>query len=108
MPHRRRISVKLSASGEEEIKSFILAKKAKGYADKTLATYQQHFSAISEHLDLGQGIEKLKTNSLEQMVVSMRDAELAPNSIKSYSLPAQQQFHHRKRNVTVHILRWRG
>ncbi|MBR0160938.1 MAG: site-specific integrase [Oscillospiraceae bacterium] len=82
---RRRISVKSSASVEEEIKSFILAKKAKGLADKTLATYQQHFSAISKHLDLGQSIEKLNTNSLEQMVVSMRDAELAPNSIKSYT-----------------------
>ena len=57
MPHRRRISVKSSASVEEEIKRFILAKKAKGLADKTLATYQQHFSAISKHLDLGQSIE---------------------------------------------------
>lgn len=85
MPHRRRISVKSSASVEEEIKRFILAKKAKGLADKTLATYQQHFSAISKHLDLGQSIEKLNTNSLVQMVVSMRDAELAPNSIKSYT-----------------------
>lgn len=78
MPHRRRISVKSSASVEEEIKRFILAKIAKGLADKTLATCQQHFSAISKHLDLGQSIEKLNMNSLEQMVVSMRDAELAP------------------------------
>ena len=37
MPHRKRISVKSSASVEEEIKSFILAKKAKGLADKTFA-----------------------------------------------------------------------
>ena len=37
MLHRKRISVKSSASLEEEIKSFILAKKAKGLADKTFA-----------------------------------------------------------------------
>ena len=40
MPHRKRISVKSSASSasvEEVIKSFVLAKKAKGLADKTFA-----------------------------------------------------------------------
>ena len=79
------VSVKSSASVEEEIKRFILAKKAKGLADKTLATYQQHFLAIAKHLDLRQSIEELNTNSLEQMIVSMRDAELATNSIKSYT-----------------------
>ena len=49
---RKRISVKSSASVEEEIKRFLLSKKAKGLADKTLATYQQHFHAIGKHLDL--------------------------------------------------------
>ena len=37
MPHWKRISVKSSASVEVEIKSFILAKKAKGLTDKTFA-----------------------------------------------------------------------
>ena len=50
-----------------------------------METYQQNFSAIGKHLDLRLSIEKLNTNELEQMVVSMRDAELAPNSIKSYT-----------------------
>ena len=52
MSLRKRISPKSSVSVEEEIKSFIIAKKAKGLADKTLATYQQHFHAIGKHLDL--------------------------------------------------------
>ena len=85
MQHRKRILVKSSVTIEEEIKRFLMAKRAKGLADKTLETYQQHFSAIGKHLDLRLSIEKLNTNELEQMVVSMRDAELAPNSIKSYT-----------------------
>ena len=49
MSLRKRISPKSSVSVEEEIKRFIIAKKAKGLADKTLATYQQHFHAIGKH-----------------------------------------------------------
>ena len=85
MPLRKRISAKSSASAEEEFKRFIIAKKAKGLADKTLKTYQQHLSAISKHLDLRQSIEKLNTNNLEQMVVSMREAGLSSNTIRSYT-----------------------
>ena len=59
MSLRKRISAKSSASAEEEFKRFIIAKKAKGLADKTLKTYQQHLSAIGKHLDLRQSIEKL-------------------------------------------------
>ncbi len=77
MSLRKRISAKSSASAEEEFKRFIIAKKAKGLADKTLKTYQQHLSAISKHLDLRQSIEKLNTNNLEQMIVSMREAGLS-------------------------------
>ena len=85
MSLRKRISAKSSASAEEEFKRFIIAKKAKGLADKTLKTYQQHLSAISKHLDLRQSIEKLNTNSLEQMIVSMREAGLSSNTIRSYT-----------------------
>ena len=80
---RKRISAKSSASAEEEFKRFIIAKMAKGLADKTLKTYQQHLSAISKHLDLRQSIEKLNTNNLEQMIVSMREAGLSSNGVFS-------------------------
>ena len=85
MSLRKRISAKSSASAEEEFKRFIIAKMAKGLADKTLTTYQQHLSAISKHLDLMTNIEKLNTNDLEQMVVSLRDAGLSANTIRSYT-----------------------
>ena len=49
---RKRISVNSSVSFREVFKSFLLSKKAEGLAEKTLATYQQHLSAIGKHLDL--------------------------------------------------------
>ena len=72
VPYRKRISANSSASVEEEFKRFILSKKAKGLADKTLATYQQHFHAIAKHLEIVQSIEKLNTNNLEQMICSIQ------------------------------------
>ena len=92
MPLRKRISVNSSVSVEAEIKRFILAKRAKGLADKTLATYQQHFHAIGKHLDLRQSVEKLKTNDLEQMIVSLRDAGLSANTIRSYTRTLKSFF----------------
>ena len=85
MPHRSRITIESSASVEAEFKRFILAKKANGLADKTLTTYEQHLSAIGKHLDLKKSIAVLNTNDLKQMLVSMRDAGLAANTIKSYT-----------------------
>ena len=85
MSYRKRISANSSVSVEEEFKRFILSKKAKGLADKTLATYQQHFHAIAKHLEIVQSIEKLNTNNLEKMICSMRDAGLSANTIRTYT-----------------------
>ncbi len=92
MSLRKRISVKSSASVEEEIKRFLLSKKAKGLADKTLATYQQHFHAIGKHLDLMTSIQKLNTNDLEEMISGMRDSKLAPTTIRSYTRTLKSFF----------------
>lgn len=92
MPHRSRITIESSASVEAEFKRFILAKKANGLADKTLTTYEQHLSAIGKHLDLKKSIAVLNTNDLKQMLVRMRDAELAANTIKSYTRTLKSFF----------------
>ena len=65
---RKRISVNSSVSFGEVFKSFLLSKKAEGLAEKTLATYQQHLSAIGKHLDLSMNINELNTNHLEEMI----------------------------------------
>ena len=43
----------------DQFKSFLLSKKAYGTADRTLATYEQHISAISKHLDINKPIDYL-------------------------------------------------
>ena len=73
MMKRKRILVDSSVSFEEVFKRFLLSKKVNGLAEKTLATYQQHLSAIGKHLDLTINIYELNTNILEEMVSSMRD-----------------------------------
>ena len=86
MPHRRRISVDSSVPFGEVFKRFLLSKKSQGLAEKTLATYQQHFSAIGRHFDMSIQIDDLHKNELEEMIAHMRDSGLAPNSISSISV----------------------
>ena len=79
-----KITMKSSASVAETFEDFLINRKARGLADKTLKTYKTHFSAISRHLDVDKPIEKLTGADLDEMTASMRDAGLASNSISSY------------------------
>ena len=79
-----KIAVQNTIPLEEVLQDFLLAKKAAGLADKTLKTYQQHFSAIGKHLDMATPIGEVTREKLDTMIVSMRNASLAPTSIKSY------------------------
>ena len=89
---RKRISVNSSVSFGGVFKSFLLSKKAEGLAEKTLATYQQHLSAIGKHLDLSMNINELNTNDLEEMISSMRDKGLSSNTIRSYTATLKSFF----------------
>ena len=79
-----KITMKSSVSVAENFEDYILTRKAKGLADKTLTTYKQHFSAICKHLDGDKPIDKLTKTDLDEMIASMRDAGLSSNSISSY------------------------
>ena len=65
---------------------FLLTKRADGIKTKTIATYSQHFHAISKHLDTDQEITEITSTDLKLMIVSMQNSGLSPNSIKSYSI----------------------
>lgn len=80
-----KIKLHLGATIEETFKDFIISRKSKGLAEKTLESYQSHFKAIARHLDISLDIEHLSKSDLESMVSSMRDAGLATNSINSYT-----------------------
>ena len=64
---------------------FITDSAARGLSDKTLYTYRNHLHCVSLHLDISTPLVKLTKEQLNEMVVSMRGAGLASNTIKSYT-----------------------
>lgn len=79
-------------SVEDTFRDFILSKRAKGLSEKTISTYKQHFSAIAKHLEIKSAIEEINKSSLEKMIESMRTADLASNSIRSYTRTLKSFF----------------
>jgi integrase/recombinase XerD len=69
---------------ESAFKEFVIAQSAKGVAEKTLKTYHSHFHAAGKHIDTEKTFAELQKYDLDQMVMSMREAGLAHNSISSY------------------------
>ena len=65
---------------------FLLTKQAEGAKTKTLLTYSQHLKAISYHLDTSLDILDMNKNKYEQMIASMVESHLSPNSIRSYTI----------------------
>ena len=76
-----KIKLNLTESVEEIFAKFMLSRKIKGLAEKTLVSYQSQFQAIAKHLDIKQDISLLQKADLDDMIVSMRDSGLAANSI---------------------------
>ncbi len=87
-----KITMQSSSTIKDTFSDFLLHCKAKGLSEKTLATYSQHFSAISKHLDSSAFIEGLIKSDLENMIASMRDAGLSSNSIRSYTRTLKSFF----------------
>ena len=69
---------------EEVFDSFIIAKTAKGVSDVTIRNYHQNLHNISLHFDITMPFDDLTKEHLDQMVVSMRRAGLAHNTISTY------------------------
>ena len=82
---RMRISMESSTLTRDKIKSFILHCKSKGLSDKTIATYEQHFSAMEKHIDLDKPIDYLCKKDFEIMIAAMREACLTSNTIRGYT-----------------------
>ncbi len=68
----------------EFFEDFVLSQTAKNLSETTIRTYHAHIHSISKHLDIQKPMDKLTKKDLEAMVVSMRRAGLAHNSISSY------------------------
>ena len=73
-----KIKLVVSATIEETFSDFIISKKTKGLAEKTLQSYQSQFQAVARHMDVKMDIAMLQKADLDAMIISMRDAPLPP------------------------------
>lgn len=87
-----KIKLQMRATIEETFKDFIVSKRSKGLAEKTLESYQFHFHSIEKHLDVTQDVATLQKEDLEMMIAEMRGAGLAANSILSYTRTLKSFF----------------
>ena len=87
-----KIKLVVSATIEETFSDFIISRKTKGLAEKTLQSYQSQFQAVARHMDVKMDIAMLQKEDLDAMIISMRDASLSPNSINSYTRTLKSFF----------------
>ena len=87
-----KIKLVVSATVEETFSDFIISRKTKGLAEKTLQSYQSQFQAVARHMDVKMDIAMLQKADLDAMIISMRDASLSPNSINSYTRTLKSFF----------------
>ena len=87
-----KIKLVVSATIEETFSDFIISRKTKGLAEKTLQSYQSQFQAVARHMDVKMDIAMLQKADLDAMIISMRDAHLSPNSINSYTRTLKSFF----------------
>ena len=70
---------------EQIFNLYICSVTSEGVKGKTITTYKQHFHAISKRLDVSIPISTLTSNRLDKMIQRMKDEELSPRSINSYT-----------------------
>ena len=87
-----KIKLVVSATIEETFSDFIISRKTKGLAERTLQSYQSQFQAVARHMDVKMDIAMLQKADLDAMIISMRDASLSPNSINSYTRTLKSFF----------------
>ena len=68
----------------EAFEKFVISKKAQGVKDVTIRDYHYHFRSMSKYLDVEKRFSELTQEDLDSMVVGLRDAGLASNTVSSY------------------------
>ena len=68
----------------EVFSSFITAQAAKGVADITIRNYHNNLHNISKFFDIDMPFADLTKRHLDEMIVEMRRAGLAHNTITTY------------------------
>ncbi len=74
----------LDTTVKDAYESFIISQTSKGVSSTTIRNYRSHLKGISHHLDIDTPISFLTKREAEEMVVSMRAAGLAHNTVATY------------------------
>lgn len=64
---------------------FVNEKLAEGCSKSTVQAYSFHMNSSGHYVNLNMPIETLTTDRLKKMVLQMRQSNLSPNSIRSYT-----------------------
>lgn len=75
------ISTHLSTSLKAVYESFIISQTSRGISDATITNYHNHLRGIAKHLDISMPFDAITKRHLDEMVVSIRAAGLAHNTI---------------------------
>ena len=82
---KKRTKMNTSSTSLKEVwECFIVSKTSKCVSDATLSNYHHHLRGIGKHLDIEMPLAELSKRDLERMVVSMKEAGLAHNTIATY------------------------
>ena len=63
-----KIKIKISVTVSDVFHDFLMAKKSMGLSEKTIITYEQHFSAIAKHLQVDKLIGELDKTDIESII----------------------------------------
>ena len=69
---------------EKAFDAFVASQMAKGIKEKTAKSYRSHYKALAKHIDMTMTFDALTKRDIETMIISMRQSDLAHNSISSY------------------------
>lgn len=110
MEKKMRIIMKTTENATETFERFLLTKRTDGAKTKTIETYSQHFHAISKHLDTNRAVAEMTSDDLKEMIASMQDSGLSPNSIKSYTitLKAFLSWCNQEEITTLNMAKYKG
>ena len=69
----------------EVFEMFVISQAAKGVADITFRNYRYHMKKMSNYFDAEKPFDEVTKRDIEAMVVAMRKAGLAHNTIATYN-----------------------
>ena len=68
----------------EVFELFTKSRIARGVSDTTIRNYYQHLHSISKYLDIEMPFDELSRSTIDDMIIRMRNTDLAHNSIATY------------------------